>query len=85
VLTGPKRSALQAMLANLGNEDDHMHAGAASSGQSRSSSSSASSGNSMPEIDELGMQDEMNKTWLLHIFIFTYRKKFYIRNKGTSI
>jgi len=56
VLTGPKRSALQAMLANLGNEDDNMHAGAASSGQSRSSSSSASSGNSMPEIDELGMQ-----------------------------
>lgn len=49
-MTGPKRSALQAMLANLGTEDD-VHAGAASSGQSPPSSS----GNSMPDIDEMGM------------------------------
>lgn len=52
-LTGPGRSTLQAMLANLGNEDDipSVQAGAAASSPARSTVS----GNSMPDIDDMGM------------------------------
>lgn len=71
--TGPKRSTLQAMLANLGGDDDmpaYSQAGAASSvpGMSSvgSSSSSSSSGNEMPEIDDMGMH-----VILIHIRLLT--------------
>ncbi|KAJ8313270.1 hypothetical protein KUTeg_009187 [Tegillarca granosa] len=50
----PGRSTLQAMLANLGNEDDipSVQAGAAASSPARSTVS----GNSMPDIDDMGVQ-----------------------------
>lgn len=52
------------MLANLGNEDD-LHAGAASSGQSHTSS-----GKSMPEIDEMGMHFKVVYCYTVPVILY---------------